>query len=459
MPKVNLPKKSQKAFSSEVNILRSGKTPVLTREQEQTLRDDRAALNGIRSRLKQAAESIVLLIASTKHSNPEFKILQSVRQEVFSAKTMVATHVTDLDARLERQQLAKSFALAKELQSKEQEAKAASARVLRDHNKKLHATNLQTRLVLREGDGGPSWAISRPPRRGGNAPTHDLPIPEPRLKPYKRRGLYTSTPTTSSTASATTTPVTTSSTSSASSGAPRKAKAYASRIGRRRSPRLQERRQKEEANDAALIKRFGLKRLSVVVERLPNKTFKIKQEPQSEPLPTQVLTTPPPPIKQQPPTPKRAESPTPGPSVAAPILEDVLDDVFAQVEADLKEIMPEGLNPWSFDVEASGYVPVTSPPAIPSPNIYQVERSDGNIHVFDMDESPIAQVRKLEANPIVPPTPDVAHQHVAAAQPVIGVVSPLPVISAADTTHSRQWPLIILDNDDNNREIEIITID
>ena len=52
MPKVNLPKKSQKAFNSEVNILRSGKTPVLTREQEQTLRDDRAALNGIRSRLK-----------------------------------------------------------------------------------------------------------------------------------------------------------------------------------------------------------------------------------------------------------------------------------------------------------------------------------------------------------------------------------------------------------------------
>ena len=78
---------------------------------------------------------------------------------------------------------------------------------------------------------------------------------------------------------------------------------------------------------------------------------------------------------------------------------------------------------------------------------------------FDMDESPIAQVRQMEANPIVPPTPDVAHQHVAAAQPVIGVVSPLPVISAADTTHSRQWPLIILDNDDDNREIEIITID
>ena len=56
MPKVHLPKKSQKSFASEVNVLRSGKTTVLTRDQEQVLRDDKAALNGIRNRLKEAAE-------------------------------------------------------------------------------------------------------------------------------------------------------------------------------------------------------------------------------------------------------------------------------------------------------------------------------------------------------------------------------------------------------------------
>ena len=63
MPKVNLPKKSQKSFASEVNVLRSGKTTVLTKDQEQILRDDRAALQGIRNRLKQAAESIVRYVS------------------------------------------------------------------------------------------------------------------------------------------------------------------------------------------------------------------------------------------------------------------------------------------------------------------------------------------------------------------------------------------------------------
>ena len=285
------------------------------------------------------------------------------------------------------------------------------------------------------------------------------------IQPYKRRGLYTSTPTSSSastnTASATTTPVTTSSTSSASSGAPKKAKAYVSKTGRRRSPRLQERRQKEEAKDAALIKRFGLKRLSVVVERLPNndkKRLPIKKEPLPEPLFSQEVTTPPPPTKRRPPTPTRTGSPTPGPSVAAPILEDVLDSVFAQVEKDLKDVLP-GMNNWSFDVEASGYVPVTSPPLIPSPAILEVERTNGNIDVFDLNASPINQARMLEANPIVPQTPDVAQRHVAAAQPIVGVVSPQPIISAADTTHSRHWPLIILDQDDDDRQIEVIELD
>ena len=57
-----------------------------------------------------------------------------------------------------------------------------------------------------------------------------------------------------------------------------------------------------------------------------------------------------PPLPTQP---TRAESPTPGPSVAEPILEEVLDSVFAQVEADLKDILLGGANNWSFDVESS----------------------------------------------------------------------------------------------------------
>ena len=108
--------------------------------------------------------------------------------------------------------------------------------------------------------------------------------------------------------------------------------------------------------------------------------------------------------------PPRAESPTAGPSVAEPILEEILDSVFAQVEADLKDILPGGANNWSFDVESSGYVPITSPPIIPSPAIFQVERSNGTIDVFDMNSSPIVQARRLEANPIVPQTPDMAAQ-------------------------------------------------
>ena len=76
-----------------------------------------------------------------------------------------------------------------------------------------------------------------------------------------------------------------------------------------------------------------------------------------------------------------------------------------------------------------------------------------------MNTSPINEARRLEANPIVPPTPDVAQQHVAVAQPIVGVVSPQPIISAADTTHSRHWPLIILDEDTNGRQIEIIELE
>ena len=178
-----------------------------------------------------------------------------------------------------------------------------------------------------------------------------------------------------------------------------------------------------------------------------------------EPLPTQEVATPPPSLKRRPPPPTRTGSPTPGPSVAAPILEDVLDGVFAQVGADLKKIVPAGTNNWSFDVESSGYVPITSPPVIPSPVIYQVEHPNGHIEVFDLNTSPIDEVRRLEANPIVPPTPDVAQQHVAAAQPIVGVVSPQPIISAADTTHTRHWPLIVLDDNEDDRQIEIIELD
>ena len=443
MPKVNLPKKSQKAFSSEINILRSGKTTVLTKEQEQTLREDKEAINGVLTRLRQSAKSVILLIASTKHSSPDFPIIKSAREEIFSAKAMLATHISDLESRLERQQLAKSFLLAKELEAKEQSARAASARVLRDHDRKLKAANKQTRLMVREGEGGSSWTLSRP-RGSDNTPAHPLTVPGPKLKPYHRRGVLTSTPTTATSATSST-PATTSSTSSAgSTGAPRKAVPYVSRTGKRRSPRLRERREGQAAQDADLIKRYGLKRLSVVVERLPTKQVKLPQV-KAEPVEYDPI-----------PGPSKPRPMSPGPEVALPILDGVIDQVLQQVAGDIQEVFPGPPIDWSFDPESPSFIPILSPAKIPSPNIREIERSNGVIEVFDLGESPIDQARLLEANPIVPQTPDPQPQG-----PAMEVQAPpSAVIQAADSTFSRQIPLIVLDDDDQEPQvIEIIELE
>ena len=439
MPKVHLPKKSQKAFSSEINILRSGKTSILTREQEQTLREDKEAMNGIMNRLRQAAKSVILLIASTKHSHPDFPIIKSAREEIFSAKAMAATFISDLESRLERQQLAKSFALAKELEAKEQSARAASARVLRDHDRKVKVETKQTRLMVREGGGGPSWALSRP-LRSESTSAQSVAVPAPRLQPYKRRGVLTSTPTSSQTASSSTPATASTTSSSSSSGAPRKAVPYLSRTGRRRSPRLRERREKEAAKDADLIKRYGLKRLSVVVEKLPTNK---KKWPQVKTEPEEYVPTP---------GPSSTRPATPGPDLALPILDDVIDSVLALVNKDIQEVFPGPPADWSFDPESTSFIPITSPPLIPSPQIVQVERSNGVIDVFDMGEIPIDQARLLESN-VIPQTPDPKPQEPAE-------VSSPRVIQAADSTQSRQIPLIILDGEENQPStIEVIELE
>ena len=60
-----------------------------------------------------------------------------------------------------------------------------------------------------------------------------------------------------------------------------------------------------------------------------------------------------------------------------------------------------------------------------------------------MGESPIDQARLLEANPIVPQTPDPQPQGPATEVHA----PPSAVIQAADSTYSRQIPLIVLDDD------------
>ena len=461
MPKVNLPKKSQKTFSSEINILRSGKTSILTREQEQTLREDKEAMNGIMNRLRQAAKSVILLIASTKHSHPDFPIIKSAREEIFSAKAMAATFISDLESRLERQQLAKSFALAKELEAKEQSAKAASARVLRDHDRKVRAATKQTRLMVREGGGGPSWALSQPSRSESTS-AQSIAVPAPRLQPYKRRGLLTSTPTSSQTASSTTPATASTTSSSSSSGAPRKAVPYLSRTGRRRSPRLRERREKEAAKDAELIKRYGLKRLSVVVERLPTNKKKWPTPAAAVPVPDgkDYRQAEPPTryhVKTEPqefipvPGPSSARPATPGPELALPILDGVIDSVLELVNKDIQEVFPGPPTDWSFDPESTSFIPITSPPLIPSPQLVQVERSNGVIDVFEMGETPIDQARLLESN-VIPQTPD------PKLHKPVEVVSPR-VIQAADSTQSRQIPLIVIDGEDEPSTIEVIELE
>ena len=251
---------------------------------------------------------------------------------------------------------------------------------------------------------------------------------------------------TSSTTSATSsTPATTSSTSSAgSTGDPRKAVPYVSRTGKRRSPRLRERRERQAAQDADLIKRYGLKRLSVVVERLPTKQVKLPQV-KAEPVEYDPI-----------PGPSKPRPVSPGPEVALPILDGVIDQVLQQVAGDIQEVFPGPPIDWSFDPESPSFIPILSPAKIPSPNIREIERSNGVIEVFDLGESPIDQARLLEANPIVPQTPDPQSKG-----PVMEVHAPPPaVIQAADSTLSRQIPLIVLDDDDQEPQvIEIIELE
>ena len=139
-----------------------------------------------------------------------------------------------------------------------------------------------------------------------------------------------------------------------------------------------------------------------------------------------------------------------------PILDGVIDQVLQQVAGDVQEMFPGPPIDWSFDPESPSFIPILSPAKIPSPDIRQVERSNGVIEIFDMGKSPIDQARLLEANPIVPQTPDPKFH-----KPATEVPAPPPaVIQAADSTFSRQIPLIILDDDDQDPPvIEVIELE
>ena len=91
-------------------------------------------------------------------------------------------------------------------------------------------------------------------------------------------------------------------------------------------------------------------------------------------------------------------------------------------------------------------------PLIPSPQLLQVERSNGVIDVFDMGENPIDQARLLESN-IIPQTPDPKSYKPSE------VNSPR-VIQAADSTQSRQIPIIIIDDEEKQPPvIEVIELE
>ena len=147
---------------------------------------------------------------------------------------------------------------------------------------------------------------------------------------------------------------------------------------------------------------------------------------------------------------------SPGPGVALPILDGVIDQVLQQVAADAHEVFPGPPIDWSFDPESPSFIPILSPARIPSPDIREVERSNGVIEVIDMGDSPFDQARLLEANPIVPQTPDPKTY-----KPAMEVRAPPPaIIQAADSTFSRQIPLIILDDDEQDPpEVEIIELE
>ena len=180
------------------------------------------------------------------------------------------------------------------------------------------------------------------------------------------------------------------------------------------------------------------------MERLPTKQVKIPQI-KAEPVEYDPI-----------PGPSNARPVSPGPSVALPILDGVIDQVLQQVAGDINDVFPGPPTDWSFNPESPSFIPIFSPAKIPSPDIREIERSNGMIEIFDMGESPIDQARLLEANPIVPQTPDPKLYG-----PAKEVHAPPPaVVQAADSTYSRQVPLIILDGDvQESPEIEIITLE
>ena len=133
------------------------------------------------------------------------------------------------------------------------------------------------------------------------------------------------------------------------------------------------------------------------------------------------------------------------------ILDGVIDSVLELVNKDIQEVFPGPPADWSFNPESTSFIPITSPPLIPSPQLVQVERSNGVIDVFDMGENPIDQARLLESN-VIPQTPD------PKSYKPNEVYSPR-VIQAADSTQSRQIPLIIIDGEENQPEIEVIELE
>ena len=385
MPKIIPAKNSGSSKPSAKG--KTGKLPVLTPLQKEALRADGESIREIKERLIGVAKSLTLLLASIGPSKPDYQILAAARKDLTASKLTMERYLSSLEERLIKQDSAESHNLALDLHQREVSRQEASKRVhaLHEHNLQSHSRLKQARLMSREGHNGPTLTYG------------SRPAAPPMLKPalWPKRGVRTSTPKTSS------------SSGSSSDGAPKKAVPRVARTGRRRSPRLIAKAEAEKAKDKALIKRYQLKQLKIVVERLPKKKMAGLSE-----TPTTSGTPPSP--KSRPTSPKvdRANA------IVDPVLNSILDDVFEAVSGlqttpkpgpsscqHLERLTQEDHHCEDPAMDDWLYSP-PSMPAVPSPSLAIIEHSNGTTEVVDLRDSPFLQARQLEMDPLAPMTPE-----------------------------------------------------
>ena len=365
---------------------KSGKLPVLTPLQKEALRADGDSIREIKERLIGVAKSLTLLLASIGPSKPDYQILAAARKDLTASKLTMERYLSSLEERLIKQDSAESHNLALDLHHKEVSRQEASKRVhaMHEHNLQSHSRMKQARLISREGHSGPTLSYG------------SRPAAPPMLKPalWPRRGVKTSTPKTSS------------SSGSSSDGAPKKAVPRVSRTGQRRSPRLIAKAEAEKAKEKALIKRYQLKQLKIVVERLPKKKMASLNE---------TPTTSGPPSSTLRPTSPRVDR---AKAVVDPVLNSILDDVFEAVSGlqttpkagpsscqHLERLTQEDHHCEDPAMDDWLYSP-PSMPAIPSPSLAIIEHVNGTTEVVDLRNSPFLQARQLEMDPLAPMTPE-----------------------------------------------------